>query len=121
MHMFGLFSVIDPDLVGETDLYKGGIPSQYGGRLSSVMNIKGKTPDRNSFHGSASIGLVTSRAAVEIPIVKDRMSLLLGGRATYSDWMLKLINKTIQIRGTKEATPTDTAMAKPAIGMWVAH
>lgn len=93
MHMFGLFSVIDPDLVGETDLYKGGIPSQYGGRLSSVMNIKGKTPDRNNFHGSASIGLVTSRAAVEIPIVKDRMSLLLGGRATYSDWMLKLINK----------------------------
>ncbi|MBQ0058319.1 MAG: TonB-dependent receptor plug domain-containing protein, partial [Bacteroidales bacterium] len=93
MHMFGLFSAFDSDLIGETELYKGGIPSQYGGRLSSVMDIKGKMPDRKEFHGSASIGMVTSRAATEIPIIKDRMSLLLGGRATYSDWMLKLIPK----------------------------
>lgn len=91
MHMFGLFSVINPDLVAETELYKGGVPSQYGGRLSSVMNIKGKLPDRKEFHGSASIGLLTSKAMVEIPIFKERMSLLLGGRLTYSDWMLKLI------------------------------
>lgn len=93
MHMFGLFSVINPDLVTNTEIYKGNIPSQYGGRLSSVMDIKGKSPDRKEFHGSATIGLVTSKAAAEIPIIKDRMSLLLGARATYSDWMLKLISK----------------------------
>lgn len=93
MHMFGLFSAIDPDLVGETELYKGAIPSQYGGRLSSVMNVKGRMPDMKTFHGAASIGLVTSRAVLEVPIVKDRVSLLVGGRATYSDWMLKLIKK----------------------------
>ena len=91
MHMFGLFSAFNPDLVAETELYKGSIPSQYGGRLSSVMNITGKMPDRRDYHGSASIGLVTTRAMVELPVVKDRVSLLLGGRATYSDWMLKLI------------------------------
>lgn len=88
MHMFGLFSAFNPDLVAETELYKGGIPSEYGGRLSSVMNIKGRTPDRKEFHGSASVGLVTTKAMAEIPIVKDRASLLLGGRTTYSDWML---------------------------------
>lgn len=93
MHMFGLFSAFNPDLVAETELYKGGIPSQYGGRLSSVMNIKGRMPDRKEFHGSASIGAVTSKAMLEIPVIKDRMSLLLGGRATYSDWMLKLMPK----------------------------
>lgn len=93
MHMFGLFSAFDPDLVAESQLYKGSLPSQYGGRLSSVLNIKGRTPDRQTFHGSASLGLVTSRAVVEVPIVRDRVSLLLGGRATYSDWMLKLMPK----------------------------
>lgn len=93
MHLFGLFSAFDPDLMGETELYKGGIPSQYGGRLSSVLNIKGKMPDRKEAHGSVSVGLVNSRATTEIPIIKDRMSLLLGGRVTYSDWLLKLMPK----------------------------
>ncbi len=89
MHLFGIFSAFNPDLVAESELYKGGIPSQYGGRLSSVMNIKGRVADKQEFHGSASIGLVTAKAVVDVPIVKDRMSLLLGGRTTYSDWMLK--------------------------------
>lgn len=93
MHMFGLFSAFNPDLVAETNIYKGGVPAQFGGRLSSVMDIKGKMPDRKQFHGSVSIGAVASKAMVEVPIIKDRMSLMLGGRATYSDWMLKLIPK----------------------------
>lgn len=89
MHMFGIFSAFNPDLVSESELYKGGIPSQYGGRLSSVMNIKGRVADKKEFHGSASVGVVTAKALVEVPIIKDKMSLLLGGRTTYSDWMLK--------------------------------
>lgn len=91
MHMFGLFSAFNPDLVGETELFKGGIPSQYGGRLSSVMNIKGAVPNMKKYAGSVSIGIVSAKAMVELPVVKDRVSVLLGGRTTYSDWMLKRI------------------------------
>lgn len=93
MHMFGIFSAFNPDMVSESELYKGGIPSQYGGRLSSVMNIKGRTADRQDFHGSASVGLVTAKAMFDVPVIKNRMSLLVGGRATYSDWMLKKLSK----------------------------
>lgn len=91
MHLFGLFSAFNSDVIGETELYKSGIPSQYGGRISSVMNITSKVADRQKWHGSASIGLLTSKATLEAPIVKDKVSLLLGGRTTYSDWMLKMI------------------------------
>lgn len=91
MHLFGLFSAFNSDVIGETELYKSGIPSQYGGRISSVMNITSKVADRQQWHGSASIGLLTSKATLEAPIVKDKVSLLLGGRSTYSDWMLKMI------------------------------
>ena len=91
MHLFGLFSAFNSDVIGETELYKSGIPSQYGGRISSVMNITSKIADRKEWHGSASIGLLTSKATLEAPIVKDKVLLLLGGRTTYSDWMLKMI------------------------------
>jgi len=89
MHLFGIVSAFNPDLIAETELYKGGIPSQYGGRLSSVLIIKGRTADKQKFHGSASIGLITAKGVFDIPIVKDKVSLLIGGRTTYSDWMLK--------------------------------
>ncbi len=88
-HMFGLFSAFNSDMIAETELFKGGIPSQYGGRLSSVMNIKGRVAGKEKISGSASIGLVTSKAMLELPLKKNRASLLLGGRTTYSDWMLK--------------------------------
>ena len=91
MHMFGIFSAFNSDMVGETELYKSGIPTQYGGRISSVMDIHNRNADWKEFHGSASIGLVTSKATLEIPIVADHATLLLGGRSTYSDWMLKMI------------------------------
>lgn len=89
MHLFGIVSAFNPELVAETELFKGGIPSQYGGRLSSVLNIKGRTADKETFHGSASIGLITAKGVFDVPIVKNKVSLLLGGRTTYSDWILK--------------------------------
>ncbi|MCQ2227005.1 MAG: TonB-dependent receptor plug domain-containing protein [Bacteroidales bacterium] len=92
MHMFGLFSAFNTDMIAETELYKGSMPSQYGGRLSSVMNIKGRVADKNSWHGSASIGLLTAKALLEVPIVKGKTSMMIGGRTTYSDWMLKLLS-----------------------------
>lgn len=101
MHLFGIFSAFNPDLVAESELYKGGIPSQYGGRLSSVMNIKGRVADKRELHGSASIGLVTAKAVMDIPLIKDKMSLLLGGRSTYSDWMLKRLPEESGYRNGK--------------------
>ncbi len=93
MHMFGIFSAFNPDLVGESELFKGGIPSRYGGRLSSVMNIKGRVPNMQKYSGSVSIGVVSAKAMAELPVVKDRVSILLGGRTTYSDWMLKRLSE----------------------------
>lgn len=114
MHMFGIFSAFNPDMVAESELYKGGIPSQYGGRLSSVMNIKGRTADKQEFHGSASVGLITAKAMLDVPLVKNRISLLLGGRATYSDWMLKKLSKDSGYRdgqaGFWDASATLNAM-----------
>ena len=91
MHLFGVFSAFNSDVIGETELYKSSIPSQYGGRISSVMDIHSRIADWREWHGSASIGLLTSRATLEAPLVKDRATLLLGGRTTYSDWMLGMI------------------------------
>ena len=91
MHLFGLFSAFNSDVIGETELYKSSIPAQYGGRISSVMNIESRVIDKQELHGSASLGLLTSKATLELPLVKDHASLLLGGRMTYSDWMLGMI------------------------------
>lgn len=92
MHMFGLFSAFNTDMISETELYKGAMPSQYGGRLSSVMNIKSRVADKNKWHGSMSIGLLTAKATLEVPIVKGKTSMIIGGRTTYSDWMLNLLS-----------------------------
>lgn len=91
MHMFGLFSAFNSDMINDAELYKSGIPAQYGGRISSVLNITPKIADKQQWHGSLSLGAVTSKGTLEAPIVKDKVSLLLSGRTTYSDWMLKLV------------------------------
>ena len=93
MHMFGLFSAFNSDMISDAELYKSSVPSQYGGRISSVMNITSKVADKKEWHGSASIGLLTSKAYVEAPLVRDRLSILVSGRTTYSDWMLRKLPK----------------------------
>jgi len=75
--------------VEDVELFKSSIPVEYGGRISSVLKVNSKEANMQKFTGSASIGLLTSKANLEIPIVKDHVSLLLNGRTTYSDWMLK--------------------------------
>lgn len=99
MHMFGLFSAFNPDVVSETELYKGSIPSHFGGRLSSVMSIAPRVADKQETHGTASIGLLTGKGTLELPIVHDKASLLLGARTTYSDWMLSLLPDDSEYRG----------------------
>ena len=88
-HLFGLFTSFNSDAVEDVELFKSSIPVEYGGRISSVLKVVSKEADMKKFTGSASIGALTSKANLEIPIVKNRMSLLLNGRTTYSDWILK--------------------------------
>ncbi|MCL2683490.1 MAG: TonB-dependent receptor [Bacteroidales bacterium] len=91
MHLFGLFSAFNPDIVDHMELYKSGIPAKYGGRLSSVLEIRSKDGNKKEFQGTASLGLLTSRLSLESPFLKGQGSFIVGGRTTYSDWMLGLI------------------------------
>ena len=81
-----------PSLVSNVNLYKGSMPSKYGGRLSSVLNVGTKTGDKQSWHLNGGIGMVSSTLAIEGPLVKDKTSVILGARISYSDWFLKQIN-----------------------------
>ena len=88
-HLFGLFTSFNSDAVEDVELFKSSIPVEYGGRISSVLKVTSKEANMQKLTGSASIGALTSKANLEIPIVKERVSLLLNGRTTYSDWILK--------------------------------
>jgi hypothetical protein len=92
-HFFGIFSALNPFTSGDVNIYKGSLPSEFGGRLSSVFDINTKDASNEKFGGEASIGPVTSNLTLEIPIVKKESSLLVGGRGTYSDWILKSIDE----------------------------
>jgi hypothetical protein len=99
-HLFGFFSAFNPDIVKSVELYKSGIPAEYGGRLSSVMDIVSREGNKKKFVASGGISPVTGRITLEGPIIKDKTSILLSGRSTYSDWLLKqLPSKTLQNSG----------------------
>jgi hypothetical protein len=91
-HFLGLFSAINPFTTSDLKVYKGNIPAEYGGRISSVFDIKTKDASTTEFKGEASIGAVTSNISVEIPVVRDKSGLLFGVRSTYSNWILKSLN-----------------------------
>ncbi|WP_026462727.1 TonB-dependent receptor [Adhaeribacter aquaticus] len=96
-HLFGFFSAFNPDVLKTVELYKSAIPAKYGGRLSSVLEISTRDGNKKQFAGSGGIGLLTSRLTLEGPIVKDKTSFIIGGRTTYSDWILKqLPNSTLR-------------------------
>jgi hypothetical protein len=90
-HLFGFFSAFNPDVVKSVDLYKSGIPAEYGGRLSSVMDVTSHEGNKKKFTGAGGIGPITGRLTLEGPIIKDKTSFLIGGRSTYSNWLLKKI------------------------------
>ncbi len=92
-HVFGFFSVFNPDAIKDLKLYKGGIPARYGGRASSVLEIYQKDGSSKDFHMNGGIGLISSRLLAEGPIVKDKGSFLIGGRASYAHLFLKLSEK----------------------------
>ncbi|WP_420582951.1 TonB-dependent receptor [Reichenbachiella sp.] len=90
-HFFGFFSVFNSDALSGVELYKSGIPSEFGGRLSSVFDVRTKQANQKKFSGTGGIGPVTSRLTLEAPIGKKGPTIMLGGRATYSDYVLKKI------------------------------
>ena len=91
-HLFGFFSVFNPDAIKNLKLYKGGIPANYGGRVGSVLDIYQKEGNKNEFHGNGGIGLVASRILLEGPLEKEKGSFLFGGRSTYAHLFLPLFD-----------------------------
>lgn len=91
-HMLGFFSAFSPDIVNNFSLYKSNIPSQYGGRVSSVFDISTRQGNKKEFYGKGGISPITAHMAIEGPIVKDKSSFVLSYRGTYSDWILRQID-----------------------------
>ncbi|MFI1773226.1 TonB-dependent receptor [Thalassobellus citreus] len=91
-HLFGFFSVFNPDAIKDLKLYKGGIPARYGGRVSSVLDIYQKEGNSKEFHMNGGIGIVSSRLLAEGPIKKDKGSFLFGGRSSYAHLFLPIFD-----------------------------
>ena len=87
-HLFGFFSAFNPDMLKTVELYKSAIPARYGGRLASVLDITTRDGNNKKLAGAGGIGPLTSRLTLEGPIIKDKSSFIIGGRLSYSDWLL---------------------------------
>ncbi|HUX54151.1 MAG TPA: TonB-dependent receptor [Williamwhitmania sp.] len=88
-HLLGFFSIFNSDAIKDVTLYKGDIPAAYGGRLSSLLDIRMKDGNDREFHGSGGIGIISSRLALEGPLKKGKGSFFISGRRTYADLFLK--------------------------------
>ena len=91
-HLFGFFSIFNADAVKDVKLYKGGMPANYGGRLSSVLDIRQKEGNSKKFAANGGIGLLSSRLTLEGPILKDKVNFMLAGRRSYFDLFFPLFN-----------------------------
>ncbi|MEM8999911.1 MAG: TonB-dependent receptor [Bacteroidota bacterium] len=91
-HLFGFFSVFNPDAIKDVKLFKGGIPARYGGRVSSVLEIFQKEGNSKELKVNGGIGAVASRLLIEGPIIKDRTAFLAGGRASYAHLFFPLFD-----------------------------
>ena len=100
-HLFGFFSVFNSDAIKNVSLIKGGMPAQYGGRLSSVVDISMKDGNMNKTQVDAGIGLIASRFSLQGPIVKNKMTYIVSARRTYIDALVKpAIKKTSEFYGS---------------------
>lgn len=91
-HFFGIFQALNPFATQGADIYKANLPVEYGGRLSSLLDIKTINGNQNEFHAEGSVGPVTANLALEIPIKKDTSGLVLAGRAAYANWILEALD-----------------------------
>ncbi len=93
-HIFGLLSVVNADALESAVLYKGNMPARFGERVSSVMDLKIRQDNDEKFWGNGGIGLIDSRLTLGIPVIKKKLSVLIGGRTTYSDYLLHMMPDT---------------------------
>jgi hypothetical protein len=99
-HLFGFFSLFNGDAMKSVELTKGGFPARYGGRLSSVLDMNMKEGNKEEWHGEGGIGLISSRMTFEGPLVKNKSSILVSGRRTYADLILRPILKATDEQNT---------------------
>jgi hypothetical protein len=99
-HVFGFFSAFNPDMVSGVELYKGSVPVNYGGRLSSVLQVAPKFGQSDKIGVSGGIGVMTGRLSVEGPI-GDKTTFIVGGRTTYSNWALDLLDDEAALNGSQ--------------------
>jgi uncharacterized protein YchJ len=90
-HLFGMYSIVDTRTINNLELYKGGAPAQFGGRASSVMDISLKEGNYKHLEGDGSVGLFSSSLTLQGPLVNNKSSIIISGRKTYSDWILKRV------------------------------
>jgi hypothetical protein len=96
-HMLGFFTSFNPDIINDFTLYKSNIPARFGGRLSSVFDITTRQGNKRKFYGQGGISPITAHASLEIPLIKNKVSIVTSFRSSYSDWILKQIkNKDIK-------------------------
>ncbi|AQG79519.1 TonB-dependent receptor [Spirosoma montaniterrae] len=90
-HMFGMFSVFPADAVSGLDLYKGNVPARYGGRAASVLDVTLRNPDLNQFRLTGGVSLVSNRLTAEVPIIRQKMAVMVSGRGAVNDFLLPLV------------------------------
>jgi hypothetical protein len=89
-HLFGLFSVFASDAIREMELYKGGIPARFGGRVASILDIKMIEPNLEKFKMEGGVGPISNRITIEVPLIKDKLSILGAGRISFNDFWFKI-------------------------------
>lgn len=90
-HSLGFFSYFNTDFIEDVELYKAIMPAQYGGRLSAVLDVKTKDGDYSKYNVRGGVGPITSRLSLDGPIVKDKVSFIVGGRGSYANWILRRV------------------------------
>ena len=93
-HFFGFFTILNSDGISDLQLYKNGIPARLGGRLSSIFDIQTRKPKTDKVHLNGGIGPVTSRLMLDVPLAEEKAGIMIGGRATYSDFVLDRISNS---------------------------
>lgn len=110
IHVLGFFSAFNPDAVKNATFYKGSFPAEYGGRLSSVVDVRTNEGNRKEYHGNISIGLLAARANLEGPIIKDRSSFNVSVRRTWMElitWpLMTAVNKKADTNGRADTIST---------------
>jgi hypothetical protein len=97
-HLFGLFSIFTPDAIGAIDVYRSNMPSQYGGRIASVVDIKVKNPEAEQLVLNGGVSFVSTRLGIETPIIKNKLSVVAAGRVSFNDFIFQRIERLKQTR-----------------------